>query len=840
MPTPRTETDAESRFVNDPSDNRLIIAAFGTWAGAAAALFTSGPYGLAVTAAAALAMVFNRGRRHAIRPALSTALFGVILGSTAGGFHVALRDHRALEPYLESDDTIHVEARVSDIPRQSRWDDEKFLIPATLVEIGPGDDQRSSDARSRGPSPATGHWRILIIGEGPEWEALLPGQAISAEAEIWKDDRPDLTAAVVKGTAFTVTRGPPWYARAAHHVRTRLHSAVADLDPAEAGLIAGLALGDRSLMDESVNEAFRDTGLVHLIVTSGYHVGIVVGVLLWGALRARLRPALRAALCLAGIVGFTIIVGPSPSVLRADVMAGMMLLALAVGRPRASPQALASAVILLVLADPDMALDGGFILSVLACVGILAFAFRWADPLLRRGWVKWAALALTIAVSTQLMVTPVLVSWGSGISWISIPVNVMATIVAAPAVALAVAAAALAVVAIPAGQAVATVAAWPIRFLIWLAETGAGVSGAVIPWPEGLAGVGLFLLATLLIWVLWKVRRFRPAFFAVVLIAPLAFFSCQWKSALPEGWLVAACPVGQGDAFVVPGREGGAVVIDAGPDPAAMDRCLDGLGIDRIDLFVVSHFHMDHVGGAAALIDGRTVSRVLVPPVAGAEQGAALVRKVLGQGRNAGPLEEPDGRESATGSGGHGEWNGEPPGGANERRTDTTDGGTPPGRVSFEEATAGQRIVHGRTVIDVLAPGTRPWSGTRSDPNNNSIVLRVTVESREGGDPRSLLFPGDIELEAQQALLRSGVDLSADVLKVPHHGSAYQEEEFLSAVHASIALIGVGEGNRHGHPSGEVIRLLEDEAVRVRRTDTDGLVIVVFTEGRWSLRTDGD
>jgi competence protein ComEC len=125
--------------------------------------------------------------------------------------------------------------------------------------------------------------------------------------------------------------------------------------------------------------------------------------------------------------------------------------------------------------------------------------------------------------------------------------------------------------------------------------------------------------------------------------------------------------------------------------------------------------------------------------------------------------------------------------------------------------------------LDVLGPA-RPFVGTDSDPNNDSVVLRATH------DGVRMLLAGDIERPAQQALLDSGADLRADILKQPHHGSSKLLPEFVDAVGATVAVIGVGAGNDYGHPSPAALRRDHDAGIAVvLRTDTDGDAQVVRT-----------
>jgi competence protein ComEC len=130
----------------------------------------------------------------------------------------------------------------------------------------------------------------------------------------------------------------------------------------------------------------------------------------------------------------------------------------------------------------------------------------------------------------------------------------------------------------------------------------------------------------------------------------------------------------------------------------------------------------------------------------------------------------------------------------------------------------------------VLGPG-RPLVNARSDPNNNSLVLRATVGRH------SLLLAGDAEEDEQQTLL--GEPVSVDVLKVSHHGSAFQSVQFLDAVRPSVALVSVGAGNVYGHPNLAVLDRLSRGGARVLRTDLSGDLAAVDTDGRLAVAVRG-
>jgi beta-lactamase superfamily II metal-dependent hydrolase len=141
---------------------------------------------------------------------------------------------------------------------------------------------------------------------------------------------------------------------------------------------------------------------------------------------------------------------------------------------------------------------------------------------------------------------------------------------------------------------------------------------------------------------------------------------------------------------------------------------------------------------------------------------------------------------------------------------------------------AGQRWTAGGVQFEVVGPA-RLLRGTESDPNNNSTVLLAQTEGLR------VLLTGDIETDAQTALLRAGVP-RADVLKVPHHGSADQDPGFLAAVGARVALASIGTDNPYGHPSARTLDVLERAGTRTMRTDLDGSVAIAARNGELDVR----
>ncbi|MGW9478463.1 ComEC/Rec2 family competence protein [Saccharomonospora azurea] len=631
--------------------------------------------------------------------------------------------------------------------------------------------------------------RVLLIGPTEDLSGVVVGQRVTVRATLAPSRPHEMTVAV------GYVRGPPdaegeapWWQRSTESLRLAFREVAGVLDEESAGLLPGLVVGDTSELPSRVEQEFLDAGMSHLTAVSGSNVAIVCGAVLLLARAFRCGPRSSAVLAAVALVGFVAIVGYEPSVLRAGVMGAVGLLALVLGRRGSALPALAVAVCVLGILDPEMAVSMGFVLSVVATAGLVLVAPRWSRLLSRRGFPRFAADALVVPTVAFLATAPVIAGMAGEVSLVSIVANLLAAPVVAPVTVLGAVAAVLGPWWRDAAVLVVQVAGPGVDWLVLVARHAAGTPGAVLSWPAGWWGA---LLAALVVVVLvggLRYRRTRSVVAVLVVLVlvvtvPTRLFRPGWP---PDGWALVACDVGQGDAFVLAtGEPGRAVVVDTGPDPLVVDRCLERLDVERVPLVVLSHLHADHVGGLTSVFDGRAVGAVAVGP----------------------------GRSPRWA------WD------------DVVDTAAARG-VPVVELAAGDRLTWSALRLDVLAPDA-PEEVTvaaaddvdGSEVNNASVVLRATTAVGR------VLLTGDAELEAQASLLASGEDLRAEILKVPHHGSRYTLREFLSAAAPRIAIASVGPDNSYGHPSPMILRVLRSGGALVARTDTDGDTAVVLDEG---------
>ncbi|MEU8541631.1 ComEC/Rec2 family competence protein [Streptomyces sp. NPDC048717] len=792
-----------------PADLRLVPPALAVWGGAALAVGVAGRWTVAgvLLCVGAAAALLRPGTRYGPR---AIAGAGVLLCAAAGAASGALHAadlHRGPVPGLaRAGSRVTAEVVLTADPRlvRPRVRGSRAAPPLVAVagEVTRVEDGERAVFRTRAPVLVLVPARDGPGKSGREWSALLPSTRVTVTGRLAPPRPGDALAAVLRadGGPPRITGPPSGLQRTAGTLRAGLRRATEHLPPDARALLPGLVVGDTSRVEPELKEAFEATDLTHLLAVSGSNLTVVLLLLIGrpgtaqraerGGLAPRLGIPLRMTACVGGglTLAFVMVCRPDPSVLRAAACGLVTLLALATGRRRSLLPALAAAVLALVLYDPWLARSYGFLLSVLATGALLTIAPRWSDALRRRRVPGRIAEALAATLAAQALCAPVVVVFAARVSLVAVPANLLAEAAVAPATVLGFAVLGLAPVWPWAAGWVAWVAALPAGWIARVARTGAGLPGARVAWPDGWWG-GLLLAALtgLLVLAVWRLpyRRWIGAGCAVLLVLavvrppPLVRLVTGWP---PPGWVFALCQVGQGDATVLAAGGDTAVVVDAGPDPAPVDRCLTALGVRTIPLLVLSHFHADHVAGLPGVLRGRTV---------GAIQTTGLD---------------------------------DPPGQAEFVRRTARAAGVPVVR-----AAPGERRVIGPLEWRVLWPGSGGPDGsagaaesTESAANDASVVLFVRTA---GGV--TLLLLGDLEPAAQRGLVRAYPRLPpVDVLKVAHHGSAHQDPGLIRAVRPRLALISAGRDNPYGHPSPRTVRALRDGGARVLSTDRDGAVVV--------------
>ncbi len=590
----------------------------------------------------------------------------------------------------------------------------------------------------------------------------------------------------------------------------------------EAALGAGILLGVRSGISPEISDAFAAAGLTHVVAISGWNIAIVAALVV-----AALRPLqkrrggkwLVPVMMIGAISGYVVLTGSTPSVVRAALMAGAMLVARLGGSRAHAAGALLLAALVMLLAAPPVLWDVGFQLSLLATAGLIWFGSGVENRLRRLPGALREPVALTLAA--QLTTLPVILLNFERLSLVAplanvvvvplVPLVMLCCAVAAPIGAI------QAAVHLPLLGDVATWltggSAWLYLHLMILAgKAAAAVPFASVPLaaPAWLALAWYPLLA--LVWLRRRRavevddgpqplsltdpspaprpmhpiigRLLRPSGLLFVSTLTLAVISI---ASLPDGRLhLTMLDVGQGDAILVEAPSGATMLIDGGPDP---DLTLGRLGEQlpffqrRIDVMLLTHPHQDHVAGLLEVLRRYQIGLVLD---SGRTFDNPSYTRFLALART-----EPGAR--------------------------------------LVKARAGQRLqLDARTTVTILYPSGADAEGPLPDDDINNASVVAMLRS----DAFTALLTGDAEAPVEARLAKRGLLVPVDVLKVGHHGSkSSTSAPMLANAQPVVALISDGVDNDYGHPSPKTLVALAEVGARIRRTDLEGSVEIT-SDGR--------
>lgn len=457
-------------------DLRLVPAALTGWAVTAAGILWAqagslGAVAAAVATTAAAGWWGGRGGR-ADRRALAAGIAAVLL--VGGGFAVAVAlrvdqvRHHPVTGYLG--ESITVVVAPTETPRVIAG--SRMMFRGSLLRL--------DGAQSSG--------RVLVFASGAGYARLAAGQPAAFRARVSAPKRRDLTVAVL-ATAGEPTLGDaaPIH-QAAHHIRERFaHSSRIVLPADQAAMLPALVLGDTSTVTGQTTDQFRMSGLAHLTAVSGANVTIICGAVLLSA--ALIGPRAAVGLAALALLGFVIVVQPSPSVLRAAVMGAITLLAVLSHRRRQALPALSATVIVLMVGAPELAVDVGFALSVSATAALVLVAPAWSRRLAARGWPRPLADAVSVAVAAQLVTAPLVAGISGSVSLIAVAANLVVAPMIPPITVIGTAAAALCPL-WPAGAELLIRFTGPeVWWLLSVARWAADVPAASVPVPSGIVGV---------------------------------------------------------------------------------------------------------------------------------------------------------------------------------------------------------------------------------------------------------------------------------------------------------------------------------------------------------------
>ncbi len=627
---------------------------------------------------------------------------------------------------------------------------------------------------------AAGSWR-----RAPRPDPLRPeraGYLLLEEARVDSDVPLDPTARLLRA-------------------RGTLQERIVRLYGERAGVVEALVLARKEALEQELRDSFARAGVAHLLAISGFHVGVVAGLLLALGRLAGLGPGRRPLLAAAGVWLYVAGIGFPDAALRAATILTLLGLGRVRRRPVQPLGALSTAFLALLLIDPGALLRVGFQLSFAGSAG-LALWTGGIQGAVRRSWRRIPpGLASAVAAGTAAtLATLPLVAWHFGrVSLVGIP----ATLLAGPVVGVAIPGIAATLALEPVAPGAAAFLAGGVDLLLAAlvrsVEWTAALPVASAWTPRSRVVLGVAGAAGVLLWLRargspgGRARRtvLAAAVLSGLLLAPVVV-AVEGRGTVE----IVAIDVGQGDALALRSPAGRWVLVDAGPRSPSFDAgarrvvpYLRRRGVDRLEALILTHGDLDHIGGASAVLERVEVGGVLDP-------GLALGRR---------PYQE---TLTAARDRGVGWW------AAASRRMLELDG----------------------MELRVLYPWSDdvPDGEPAPDPNDFSVVVLLRF-GRFGA-----LLTGDAPAAVEEAVLRR-IDGPVQLLKVGHHGSSTSTSRtVVESLRPEVAVVPVGWRNRYGHPHPDVLRRLDGAGVRIYRTDLDGTVSIrARSDGSWTVSAGG-
>ncbi|MBI4318283.1 MAG: DNA internalization-related competence protein ComEC/Rec2 [Chloroflexi bacterium] len=581
--------------------------------------------------------------------------------------------------------------------------------------------------------------------------------------------------------------------------RKRLSQALdTALTEPQASLAKGILLGIRTSMPQPLLDAFSRTNTTHILAISGWNISLVVSFLclVGGKLLGRRQ---MLAFAVGGILLYTTLIGPQPSVVRAAIMGTLLVAASYLGRPSDAIAWLAIAATGMTALNPLLLWDVGFQLSFVATAGLALLAPTFQSRL--SFLPTWLNESLSATFAAQLATVPVLASTFGQFSPVTFVANLLVMPAMLPIMLLSALASVVGLIWTPLGYLPASLDWLFLSYMIGVVEYTASLPLASI----AIAGFSFVLFVPYYAALAFLFLALRPLpisaprpqnltravpFGRVILVLAL-LVALAWATVftMPRDELrISFIDVDQGDAILIETPSRQRILVDGGPGASAVMSYV-GRRVpywDRsIDLVALTHANEDHLAGLVEVLERMEVRQVLEP---GLPSNSLTYRRWLELIRV-----------------------------KNIRTT---------------KARAGQEVDLGQGIkLQVLHPSPQTVRDIETDLNANSVVLRLVAGAT------SLLLTGDANETAQRELLGSGQELASTILKVPHHGSRDGLiDSFLTAVDPRAAVISVGKNNTFRHPAPETLAKLKD--VRVYRTDENGSVEVTVRSEGYTVETE--
>lgn len=550
----------------------------------------------------------------------------------------------------------------------------------------------------------------------------------------------------------------------------------------EGNLLLAILLGDKDKLSEDIQESFKTSNLSHMLAVSGAHVSYIILGLTYVLQNSIIGKKNGKIVCIIFLLAFMAITNFTPSVTRACIMAILTLFSSIIYRKSDVYTNISVAALITLIFNPYSLLDLGFQLSYGGTIGIIIFIKRIQEKKSNSKVINYIKQMALVSIYANIIIIPIMMYHFNTVSFTFIISNIMAS----PILGIIVITGFLFIIASitvkPLTRLIAIFIKPILSILIKISQICSKLpfSNILVVTPYMFNVISYY--AIILYCIKSKKNNKCKIIICLLIVLILINFIIY---IFPQKLRIFFIDVGQGDSTLIITPDIKTVLVDGGGSdsfdvgekvllPYLLDR-----RILKIDYVLISHFDTDHATGVAQILGKIDVSSII------------LTRQ----------LEENDIYRHILSI-------------AKEKK------------IKLIYVKEGDVLKIGGIKISIIHPENKLM--INNPMNNNSIVCKVEYNSF------SMLLTGDIEMEAEELILRKNINLKADVLKVAHHGSKTSTTgEFLKAINPKVALIGVGKNNNFGHPSNEVIQRLKENGTRIYRTDENGEIsITVNKKGR--------
>ena len=574
------------------------------------------------------------------------------------------------------------------------------------------------------------------------------------------------------------------------------------------GVVLGILLGDKSSIEEDVRQNFADSSLSHILAVSGTHISYVVICISVLFKKLKLNKNIRKVLTSLVLFMYLYLVDFSVSATRAVIMSTIVIMQMLFYRKQDTITTIAFSSIIILINNPYSILNIGFLLSYGGTIGIILFVNRISieskEDFFQR-FKSYLKDICIVTISAQTIIMPIIIYYFNTISFTFIISNIIASLIIGPIIMIGLVIIAISFFKIPIISLIIRFYNILIVILVRTADIISKIpmSKIYLKTPTTLEIIfyySVVFLIALLIYIKKSNRKFIKKTIQIDIYNLKNFFINNRNKVLifisivslisitsikiPKELKINFIDVGQGDSCLITTPQNKKVIVDSGGSesydvgknvllPYLLDK-----RITKIDYIMISHFDTDHCKGFEYVLENIKVKNVIISKQSETSENFKQIMKIIRKKR-----------------------------------------------INLIIVQKETKIkIDNFTTVDILSPQSE---NIADNMNDNSIVAKFEAYNF------SILFTGDASEKIEKELIKEKINLKSDILKVSHHGSKTgTSEEFLKSVKPKIALIGVGENNKFGHPTKDVIKRLTENKIKIYRTDTDGEIRIKIKKSK--------